>query len=208
MADKQINQLTTDASPVAGDFIESQKAAGGAGSSRKVDMKKVLGGNTVQILAIMPPATLAPTIDLRVSATVPNEQLKIFDFDDTTIEYLDLLCRLGSSYGGGGLTFDLTWFAASAVAGDVEWEAAIRRLADDAENFDSAHTYVFQAVTSTAPGTSGNPKYAQITFTDGAQMDSLAAGERFILRMRRNPPADDMVGDASLWAGLMTGSET
>jgi len=156
---------------------------------------------TVQILRIMPPATLSSTLDVRPSASSPAEQLVMGDFDDTTIEYTDLLCRMSDTYGGGGLTWDFAWMATSATSGNVQWEAAIRRLEDDGEDFDSSHTYVFNSVTSTAPGTSGNPKYAAITFTDGADMDNVAAGEFFILRMRRNT-ADTMVGDAELMGDL------
>lgn len=163
---------------------------------------------TIQILAIMPPATLAPALDVRPGGSTPAEQVKLYDFDDTTIEYLDLLCRMSDSYTGNGLTFDFGWSATSATSGDVEWEAAIRRIADDAEDIDGAHTYLFNAVTSTAPSASGEISNDVITFTNGADMDSVAAGENFILRMRRNAAADDLVGDAELWAGLMVGSET
>jgi len=46
----------------------------------------------------------------------------------------------------------------------------------------------------------GEPAYDTIAFTNGAQMDSLAAGESFRLRIYRdaNNGDDDMAGDAQL----------
>jgi hypothetical protein len=59
-----------------------------------------------------------------------------------------------------------------------------------------------QAVTDAAPGTSGYVTIASIAFTDGAQMDSVAAGEGFRLSVIRDADngSDTMTGDAELWA--------
>jgi hypothetical protein len=73
-------------------------------------------------------------------------------------------------------------------------------LAWDAEDIDASHSYTYNAVTDTAPGTSGYFTNPTIAFTDGADMDSWAEGELAIVRVWRdyNHADDDMTGDAQL----------
>ena len=94
----------------------------------------------------------------------------------------------------------LRYMMSSAVSGGVRLEAALRRLQDDAEDADSSHTYDFNGVTDTVPNAAGEVGYANITFTDGADMDSVADGELFILRLRRkhDDAGDDATGDLEL----------
>jgi len=209
----EISVITEKVTPVNADLVVIEDSAA-ANAKKRVQVGNLPGGSgavrgKVQILRILPPATLAATLDVRTGGSTPAEQLGIRDFDDTTIEYIDLLCRLTDDYNSGGLTFDLAWSATSSTTGDVKWEAAIRRLADDAEDIDSAHTYLFNSVTATTASASGEPKYSQITFTDGADMDNLVAAEYFILRVRRDTGVGgNMTGDAELWGDLLIGKET
>lgn len=128
------------------------------------------------------------------------EKIDVWQFDDTAVEYLDFLVAL-EGYEGGGLTIKLKWSAEAAV-NECEWEVAFRRFADDAEDLDSSHTYLFNAVTATAPSAINEVSYDDITFTDGADMDSFADGEIAVMRLRRNATSgnDDLVGDANLWS--------
>ena len=164
------------------------------------------GDPVVQIIEIMPSET--PAIpDIRTGGTGEAEHTRVWDFDPSTIEYLDFLCRL-HGYGGGGLTFRIFWAASSATTNETRWEIAIRALPDDAEDLDGSHTYAYNAVDATAPSASGELSYDTITFTDGADMDSWADGELAIVRLRRNASHanDDMAGDAELLA--LIGEET
>jgi hypothetical protein len=158
-------------------------------------------GNIVGIIGdIVQPAATYATFDTRAGGSTPAEAVPVYDFDDTTEEYVDVYCRL-EGYAGGGLTISWDWSATSATTGDVRWGAAIRRVADDAEDIDSAQTYDFNEATDTTASASGERSRVTITFTDGADMDSLADGESFILRVRREPgdAADGMTGDAEAW---------
>jgi len=168
------------------------------------------GDPVLESMEIVPPAASAAQWDVRAGGSTPAENFTVYAFDDTTDEYVDIKGRLGPNYDGGGLTLRLPWAAASATTDDVKWDAAIRRIADDAEDIDTAHTYVFNTVTDTAPSASGELTDAVITFTDGADMDSLAAGELFILRIRRDADdaADTMTGDAQLSASQVALRET
>jgi hypothetical protein len=155
----------------------------------------------------MPPGADAATLDARAGGSTPAENVIVHDFDASSAEYLDLLCKL-VGYDGGGLTFTIAWSASSASANDVVWEIGIRRIADDAEDIDASHTYDYNSATDTAPSASGELSYPTITFTDGADMDSWADGELAVVRVRRNAGDgnDSMSGDAELWG--VGGTET
>lgn len=158
------------------------------------------GDPVVQVLEVMPTATSAATRDIRVGGSTPAEHVLVWDFDDSSDEYMDLKCQL-RGYDGGGLTFMLPWSASSATSGGVRWEVGIRRVQDDAEDIDGAHSYDYNAVTDTAPSASGELSYPTVSFTDGADMDSWADGEVAIVRVHRDydHADDDMSGDAELW---------
>ena len=154
------------------------------------------------IYAINPTATAYATPDSRPGGSSPAEAVPVWDFDDTTDEYIDVYGVLATNYSGGGLTVALYWSATSATSGAVVWRAAIRRIADDADDVDASQTYDFNSVTATTASASGEVDYTTITFTSGADMDSLAAGEQFILRLTRDADngSDTMTGDAELHA--------
>ncbi len=168
------------------------------------------GDPILEVLEVLPPGSSAAGLRFLTGGATPAERVPVWLFDDTSVEYLDFLCRLSDKYAGGGLTLTLPWSATSATSGAVVWGAAIRRLTDDAEDFDTtAHSYDFNDASAvTAPSAVGELSYDTITFTDGADMDSLAAGELCIVRVRRDPTngSDNMSGDAELWA--LSGKET
>ena len=152
----------------------------------------------------IPTATLYATLDVVVGASTPVENIPVLDFDDTTQEYTDFYCVMPEHYGGGGITITVMFSAAQAATDVVAWQAAFRRVADDAEDLDTtAHTYVYNEVIATAPSVVGEVAYDNITFTDGADMDSVVAGDYFILRVTRDPTPSsgtDVTGDASIHA--------
>ena len=165
------------------------------------------GDPVVQVIKIMPPGASQATLDARAGGSTPAEAVQVCDFDAASDEYMDFLCKL-EGYGGGGLTFTLVWSASTATNGQARWEIGIRRINDDAEDIDAAHTYQYNGVSDTAPSASGEVSYPTIAFTDGADMDNWAEGEVAIVRVHRDydHADDDMTGDAELWAifGLET----
>lgn len=159
------------------------------------------GQVVVQVLKVMPPASTFAAVTRRAGGSTPAEGVIVYAFDASTIEYMDFLCYLLPNYGGGGVTWTLPWSAASATSNATRWGGAFRRIADDAEDIDSSHTYDYNDVDDTAASASGELSYPTLAFTDGADMDSTAAGELFIFRVRRNASHanDNMTGDAELW---------
>ena len=142
------------------------------------------GGGGIKIIQSMPTAPLAATIDYRAGGSTPAEQFQVWDFDSSTVEYMDFKC-FAESYGSGGFTLTLPWSADGTAAGNVIWSAAFRRIEDDADDIDVSHTYVYNDVTDAAPTVDGEVVYPTITFTDGADSDNVAEGDMFILRVRR-----------------------
>lgn len=140
-----------------------------------------------------PPSTAAPQFDTR------NNHL-VWDFDAAANENLDFETLLPRNYNGGGLTLTLIWSATTATTGVTRWLAAFERHQEDVTDIDTDSFAAAQAVNATAPATNGARAYDAIVFTDGAQIDNLAAGESFRLRISRDATnaADTMVGDAEL----------
>ena len=155
----------------------------------------------VQIIREIPPAASSAAIISRAGGSTPAENVVGHAFDAASDEYMDFLCRL-HGYDGGGLTLVLAWTPDTATSGNCDWEASIRAIPDDAEDLDGSHTYVANGVIAASPNAAGEVGYDSITFTDGADMDSLADGELFILRIMRDAndaTNDTMTGDAQLW---------
>jgi hypothetical protein len=132
----------------------------------------------------------------------------VLDFDDTTQEYIDFPGWMPAHYAGTtGITCTIVWSAAEAATDVVEWQIAFRAIPDDTEDLDTtAHTYTYNAVVATAPSAVGEVAYDDITFTDGADMDSVAASSHFRMRVTRDPTPSsgtDVTGDASLHAVII-----
>lgn len=123
------------------------------------------------------------------------------DFDTTTGEAAYFTGVLPQSYAGGGLTVYLHWAASTATTGTIGWLIAIERIGDSQQDVDADGFASDQTVTATTvPGTSGHVDITSGAFTSGAQMDSLAVGEMFRLRVTRDVANDNAAGDAELYA--------
>lgn len=134
----------------------------------------------------VPPATAYAQHDVLAGASTPAEAVPILAFDSASTEYIDFYGKMPQHYAGGGVTL-IFCMGAGTPTGGVTLEAAFRRVESDAEDLDTtAHTYDFNSLDiATLPSAAGEFIYQSLTFTNGADMDSVAAGENFILRVRR-----------------------
>ena len=165
------------------------------------------GDPVLQVLEVWPPATLFAVLTRRAGGSSPVEGQNVWAFDAATIWYLDFLCAL-RKYSGGGLTITLPWISATATSGVTRWGVACHRLQASTTDIDTSFTYDYNDVDATAPGTSGTVLYTEVTFTNGADMDSWADGELAIVRVRRNAShANDSMSGNSQLLGLL-GRET
>lgn len=157
-------------------------------------------GDTLHVfipLGNEPPAAAYATLDTRNAHPVLN-------FDGATDEEAVWTSILDRKYAGGGLTVNLWVGAASATAGSMRWQAAIERIDASSLDIDADSFTAFQSSGASAPGTTGQFLVCAVTFTDGAQMDSLAVGEPFRLKIRRDADGtsgtDDIATDCQILA--------
>jgi hypothetical protein len=139
-----------------------------------------------------PPTANYATLDTRNSRPV-------LDFDTTTQEAAIFTGIMPSDYAGGGVTISLWCALSTATSGTVGWDVAFERTQVATDDIDSDSFATAQTVTAvTVPGTSGHVLKMTINVSDGANMDSIAAGELFRLRVRRDVTNDTAAGDAEL----------
>jgi hypothetical protein len=139
-----------------------------------------------------PPPSNFATPDLRNSHPV-------LDFDAATNESANFTGFMPWHYGGGGVTVYIGYSMTSATSGDIDWDVAFERIGDQQQDVDSDSFASVQSVdNTTVPGTSGNVDVVTIAFTNGSQMDSVAAGEMFKIRITRDASSDTATGDAEL----------
>lgn len=123
----------------------------------------------------------------------------IIRFDDSINENFVVSGVMPRHYDGGGITVYIHYALTSAVTGNTDWDVAFERIGDQQQDIDSDG---FAAANSTdnttVPGTSGDIDIITVTFTDGADMDSIAVGEGFRMKITRDAVSDTAVGDAEL----------
>jgi hypothetical protein len=143
-----------------------------------------------------PPTTNYATLDTRNSHPV-------LDFDDTTAEAAIFSSVLPGSYAGGGITVKVA-YSAAATSGTAGFTVEIERIGDSQLDVDGDSFAGAQTITAvTVPGTTGHVDVVSVDISDGANMDSLAAGEQFRMRIKRDTANDTAVGDTELhWVSV------
>ena len=141
-----------------------------------------------------PPTSGGATFDVR-------NNIACFDFDDTTGESVIFTGVLPRNYAGGGITVYLHWAATSATTGTGGWLVAFERIGDGQQDIDSDGFASNQTVTAvTVPATSGHVDITNVAVSDGANIDSIAVGELFRLKVTRDVANDTAAGDLELYA--------
>lgn len=123
----------------------------------------------------------------------------VLDFDMTTNESAVFSSILPRNYAGGGVTVYIH-YTTTVTTGDVDWDAQFEHMGDG-ENVDSDSFAAVQSVdTTTVPGTSGDVDIVNIAFTNGGQIDSIAIGDKFRLKITRDATNDSAAADMELHA--------
>jgi len=138
-----------------------------------------------------PPAATYATPDKRNARPV-------LDFALTEIGVFGFM--MPQHYGGGGVTFYLIYAMTSAVADDINLSTALERVNDGGLDIDGDSFAAAQNTGDiTVPGTSGFTDTVTTAHTDGAQMDSIAVGDGFRVKVLRNAVGGtDATGDLEL----------
>ena len=141
-----------------------------------------------------PPAADGATLDVRNNHPV-------LDFDDTANESAIFSGVMPSTYGGRGVTVYIHYAMTSATAGTIDWDVAFERIGDQQLDIDGDGFAAVNSVdNTTVPAICGYVNVVSVPFTDGADMDSVAAGEAFRIKITRDAISDDAAGDAELVA--------
>lgn len=155
-----------------------------------------------------PPDADYATLDtiLSTSADEPDDVIPVLDFDPgATQEYASFSAVMPNHYSAGGFTLKIFW-TSEATTGDVKWDAAFKAHADSSSITGETYAAV-NTVTTTTDGTARDTNESTITFTDGADSDSVAKNEYFRLTITRDSAdAGDTMNsnDAELIAVYLT----
>ena len=145
-----------------------------------------------------PPSSSPATLDVRF-------QRPVIDFDADADECAVFTAIMPQSYAGTtGVTVFLDWSATTGVADDIRLDVYFEEVTRDSLDTDADDFAAANSVTDIAPGTSGHVTQANVTFTDGVDMDSVGAGDLFRIKVCRDADngasLDDMTGDAEIHA--------
>lgn len=153
-----------------------------------------------EALGGIPPASNAATID-EITATTGIRL--VLDFDqavDETILWQDIM---PAHYGGGGLTIEIWGAMDTANTTDsVVLDAALERVEAGVDLGGANDFAAVNSVTQVANDTQDALFKSTITFTNGADMDSVVADDAFRFKLTRdaNNASDTAAGDFQLLA--------
>ncbi len=147
-----------------------------------------------------PPAANFATLGTLTAATGARPHLA---FDDTVDETAIFSGVMPRNYDGGGITLRIWYAMAGANTSDeVIWDAAFERIADgDGLAAGESDFAAVQSVTDTVDDDQDDANVAEVTFTNGSQMDSVVAGDPFRLKLTRDADngSDTAAGDAEIY---------
>jgi len=124
----------------------------------------------------------------------------VLNFDDTTNESIMFSGVFPQCYGGGGVTAYIHYsMASSCSSGDVDWDVAFERVGTS-ESLDADGFAAAQSADNNVIPDFGNLAVASIDFEDGAEMDNVAVGEVFRVKLTRDATNDTATGDAEFYA--------
>jgi len=105
------------------------------------------------------------------------------------------------NYTDGGVTVYIHYSMQSATSGDIDWDVSFERIGDQQLDIDADSFAAVNSVdNTTVPATAGLVDVVSVAFTDGTDMDEVAKGELFRIKIERDGPSDTATGDANLHA--------
>lgn len=121
-------------------------------------------------------------------------------FDPTTQWSAIFTGVLPRHYNGGGITVYVHW-ASEGTTNTVGWDVAFERIGDSQQDIDSDGFATAQVITAaTVSATSGNVSITNVAISNGANIDSIAVGEAFRIRLRRDVATDTSASNAQVLA--------
>jgi len=137
-------------------------------------------GNT--LLIFTPQCNEPPSVNFATPDTRNNHPVLDFALNEIAI----FSSALPRHYNGGGVTVYLHYAMTSDEADDIKLETYFERIGDQQQDIDADGFAAAQNTGDiTVPGTSGNVDIISTTHANGAEMDSIAVGEGFRLKVKR-----------------------
>ncbi len=164
-------------------------------------------GDTLAVFTALhnvPPGGTRTPATLDVRGGTNDIKLACLDFDDTADEYATFYGMMPRNYDDGGVTVYLhVAFTNDDDTGTptAQFEAAFGRIGDAVQDIDAiaAGLAAAQDITITVPATIGHIDIGNVAFTNGAEMDSVAAGESFVLSIMCDASDSGHVNDSELY---------
>lgn len=141
-----------------------------------------------------------PAVPSSIAAATGRRPVLLFDTDtDETAIWTGVM---PANYAGGGVTVEIHYCMVSATSGAVQWEGAFERVEDNVALGSGGNDFaaVNASGSITVPGTAELVDVnSGLTFSNGADMDSVVAGDQFRFKLNRDVGvASDAAGDAAL----------
>jgi len=145
-----------------------------------------------------PPSSNAATPDVRNGHPV-------LDFDASTDEAAVFTAFMPWHYAGGGITVyavvSFTSDTNNAHTGQIE--VCLERIGDAQQDLDSDGFAAAKDLTVAVPSTCGHTEVGSVAFGDGAEIDNVAAGELFRLKVNVDTSDSTFSGDLELVALIL-----
>ena len=132
---------------------------------------------------------------------VVNERY-LLDFADDSNNIAKFTSIMPQNYEGNGLTCKIHYSMSSDNTNDVVLAIGFEKVEDNVLDITTDSFAAVNSVIDTVPGTLHHKKQATITFTNGADMDNIVAGDqyRFYIIRLSSSGDDDASGDLELHA--------
>jgi hypothetical protein len=157
-------------------------------------------------LLIFTPASNEPPDSSYATFDVRGSGHPVIDFDESADESAVFTGVMPDHYDGGGVTVYLTgsWTSDTNGAHTTQMEVSFERIGDAQQDVDTDGFASARDVTLTVDSTSGKTDVASVVFSDGAQIDNVAAGELFRLKVICDTSDSDHSGDFELHSVKLT----
>jgi hypothetical protein len=124
--------------------------------------------------------------------------LPVLYFDTTTAENVYFLLLMPRNYAGGGVTVYLHTVAKTLTSGTLQWSVYFDRIGTSLDIDGNSYASAQDTTSDSVSGTSGIVTIQSVAFTNGAQMDSVAVGELFFLKVERKVSGDNLAEDGGI----------
>lgn len=153
------------------------------------------------LLAALSPRDYEPPATLYALLGVRNQHPTLVFDSATQWTAVWTVPRMPTNYAGGNLVVAVLW-SAVPTTGNVGWGATFERMLAGTLDIDADNWATEQIITATTvSGTSGVELLTSVTCTAGAAgTSSVAAGDAFRLRLRRDVATDTAAGNAEVLA--------